>query len=65
VIYQLGKLYSYWLGSDRQMRDVAHILQVRAGKTLDLEKIGEWARAFAPGLYQAWIETLDALSLER
>ncbi len=61
----IGKLYFYWLGSDRQMRDVAHILQVQtaAGKALDLQKIGEWARAFDPGLYQAWLETLDALEL--
>jgi len=48
------------------MRDVAHILQVQAaaGKALDLQKIGEWARAFNPGLYQAWLETLDALGLK-
>ena len=62
----IGKLYFYWLGSDRQMRDVANILQVQraAGRELDLEMIGEWAREFDPGLYQAWLETLDAVGLD-
>jgi len=62
----IGKLYFYWLGSDRQMRDVANVLRVQAaaGKKLDLELIGGWARAFDPGLYQAWLETLDAVGLE-
>ena len=62
----IGKLYFYWLGSDRQMRDVASILQVQraAGRELDLEMIGEWAREFDPGLYQAWLETLDAVDLD-
>jgi hypothetical protein len=63
----IGKLYFYWLGSDRQMRDVANILQVQtaAGRELDLEMIGGWAREFDPGLYQAWLETLDAVGLDR
>ncbi len=61
----IGKLYFYWLGSDRQMRDIANILRVQAaaGRDLNLETIGEWARAFNPGLYQAWVETLDAVGL--
>lgn len=61
----IGKLYFYWLGSDRQMRDIANVLQTQAaaGKELDLEMIGEWARGFDPGLYQAWLETLDAVGL--
>jgi hypothetical protein len=62
----IGKLYFYWLGSDRQMRDIANVLQVQAaaGKELDVGMIGRWAQAFNPGLYQAWLETLDALGLE-
>jgi hypothetical protein len=62
----IGKLYFYWLGSDRQMRDVANILQVQAaaGREIDLELIGRWAQAFEPGLYQAFLETLDAVDLE-
>jgi hypothetical protein len=62
----IGKLYFYWLGSDRQMRDVANVLRIQAaaGKELDLEMIGGWAREFDPGLYQAWLETLDAVGLE-
>jgi hypothetical protein len=62
----IGKLYFYWLGSDRQMRDIADVLQVQAavGKEMDVGMIGSWARAFDPGLYQAWLETLDALGLE-
>lgn len=62
----IGKLYFYWLGSDRQLRDIANVLQVQtaAGRQLDVEMIGRWARAFNPGLYQAWLETLDALGLE-
>jgi hypothetical protein len=62
----IGKLYFYWLGSDRQMRDVANILRVQsaAGRDLDLETIGAWARGFDPGLYQAWLEILDAVSLD-
>jgi hypothetical protein len=62
----IGKLYFYWLGSDRQMRDVANILQVQAaaGREIDLELIGRWAQAFDPGLYQAFLETLDAVDLE-
>ena len=61
----IGKLYFYWLGSDRQMRDIANVLQVQAaaGKELNLESIGKWARAFNPGLYQAWLETLGAVGL--
>jgi hypothetical protein len=63
----IGKLYFYWLGSDRQMRDVANILRVQraTGRELDLEMIGGWAQEFDPGLYQAWLETLDAVSLDR
>ena len=63
----IGKLYFYWLGSDRQMRDVASILQVQtaAGRELDLRAIGEWARGHNAGLYQAWIETLDAVGIEQ
>ena len=62
----IGKLYFYWLGSDRQLRDIANILQIQsaAGRELDLEMIGGWARGFDPGLYQAWLEILDAVSLE-
>jgi hypothetical protein len=62
----IGKLYFYWLGSDRQIRDIANVLQVQAaaGKELDVGMIGTWARGFDPGLYQAWLETLDALGLE-
>jgi hypothetical protein len=62
----IGKLYFYWLGSDRQMRDVASILQVQmaAGQELDLRAIGEWARGHNAGLYQAWIETLDAVGID-
>ncbi len=61
----IGKLYFYWLGSDRQMRDVANVLQIQsaAGKELDLDMIGRWARGFDPGLYQAWRETLDVVGL--
>ena len=59
----IGKLFFYWLGSDRQMRDIANVLQVQAaaGKELNLEIIGRWAQAFNPGLYQAWLETLGAV----
>jgi hypothetical protein len=62
----IDKLYFYWLGSDRQMRDIVNVLQVQvtAGKELDMGMIGRWAQAFNPGLYQAWLETLDALGLE-
>jgi hypothetical protein len=62
----IGKLYFYWLGSDRQMRDIANILQVQAaaGRELDIKTISQWAQSFNPGLYQAWLETLDALGLE-
>lgn len=59
----IHKLYHYWSGDDGSMRDVASILQVQAaaGRNLDLDAIGEWARDYEPGLYQAWIEVLDAL----
>jgi hypothetical protein len=62
----IGKLYFYWLGSDRQIRDIANVLQVQAaaGRELDVGMIGKWARGFDSGLYQAWIETLDALGPE-
>ena len=62
----IGKLYFYWLGSDRQMRDIANILRVQAaaGKELNLEIIGTWARGFNPGLYQAWLETWGAIGLD-
>ncbi len=56
----------YWQGSDRLLRDIANILQVQAaaGKGLDPEIIGEWAQGFNPGLYQAWLEVLDAVGLD-
>ena len=61
----IGKLYFYWLGSERQLRDIAYVLQVQtaAGRLLDLAQISDWAQAFDPGLYQIWVETLDALGL--
>jgi len=61
----IGKLYFYWLGSDRQMRDIANILgvQAAAGRELDVEIIGGWAQRFNSGLYQIWLEALDAVSL--
>ncbi len=63
----IGKLYFYWLGSDRQMRDIASILQVQAaaGRELDLGAIGDWARDYDAGLYQAWIEVLDVVGIDR
>jgi hypothetical protein len=64
IIY---KLYQYWLGNDRSMRDVASILQIQAaaGRDLDLEAIEDWARDYDAGLYQAWIEVLDAVGIEQ
>jgi hypothetical protein len=62
----IGKLYFYWLGSDRQLRDVANILQVQvaAGRELDLALVGDWAQGVDAGLYQVWLEVLDAVGLE-
>lgn len=55
-----------WQWSDRQLHDIANILQVQAaaGKGLDPEIIGEWAQGFNPGLYQAWLEALDLVGLD-
>ena len=61
----IGELYSHWFGSDRPMRSFANILRIQAaaGKELDPEMIGGWARGFDPGLHQAWLEKLDAVGL--
>jgi hypothetical protein len=61
----IHKLYCYWSGDDGSMRDVASILQVQnaAGRDLNLKAVGDWAREYDPGLYQAWIEVLDAVGI--